>query len=68
MILSDGTILYFLCNKEFAVDVNGFKGPNVYGRDLFYLMIDKNGKIYNNHYDSDKYYEKIVADGWKMNY
>ena len=68
MILSDGTILYFLSSREFAVDVNGFKGPNVYGRDFFYLMIDKNGKIYNHHYDSDKYYEKIVADGWKMNY
>ena len=30
----------------FTVDINGKKGPNTYGRDLFQMFLDNNGIIY----------------------
>ena len=30
---------------QFIVDINGSKGPNIYGRDVFYLYIANNGTI-----------------------
>ena len=54
MILNDGAIVYLLPNTYFEIDVNGDKGPNIYGRDLFELALDTNGKVidYRNAYDS----------------
>ena len=50
-VLSDGTIMrlqyhdrpYLLI--EMAVDINGKKGPNILGRDLFKIALYKNGKL-----------------------
>ena len=29
-----------------TIDVNGKKGPNIYGRDLFDFLVDKKGQLY----------------------
>lgn len=59
------------------IDVNGDKGPNQYGRDVFRdLVLTPQGliKSYVENADcvsSNGYsgcYQKIVKDGWKMNY
>ena len=43
-ILADGTLFQFYRNAEIRVDVNGFKGPNTVGRDIFYFAI-KDDKV-----------------------
>ena len=43
-ILADGTLFQFYRNGEIRVDVNGFKGPNTVGRDIFYFAI-KDDKV-----------------------
>lgn len=41
-ILADGTMLNFNCWNNIYVDVNGFKGPNTIGRDIFQLRLSQN--------------------------
>ena len=48
------------------IDINGKSGPNTQGRDQFSLMFNEKGKLQSYGYGN--YYEKIVSDGWKMNY
>jgi len=70
------------CNSIF-VDVNGLKGPNLLGRDIFVLVFTrKNGILpsgiqgsdnYNACSGNGEYYDmgcagKIAREGWKMNY
>ncbi len=63
------------------VDINGQKGPNILGRDLFHIDLYSDGKVaesYNNDWsdyclDEDGTYgtgcfDKIVKDGWTMDY
>lgn len=38
---------------EFYVDVNGKKGPNIVGRDLFPIFLYNNGLIDDNDFSSD---------------
>lgn len=69
---------------QLQVDVNGPQGPNILGRDLFYMELYSDGKVaetysgFNDRFD-DGYcaegagyglgcFEKIVEDGWKMDY
>ena len=33
-------------SSEFAIDINGVKGPNRRARDLFYFVIDDKGQVY----------------------
>ena len=69
MVLSDGTIIYFYFNRYFHIDVNGFKGPNILGRDLFLVKINQKGKIKDGtNLGGGTYYTNIVSAGWKMNY
>ena len=65
---------------EIFIDVNGFKEPNISGRDIFGLMFTrKNGVLPTGIMGSDSeshcgigYSEacsaKIAKEGWKMNY
>lgn len=55
-----------LYNRAFNiyVDINGDKGPNIKGRDLFSYSVSSNGKIYDDY----SYVGKIIKDGWKMDY
>ena len=64
----------------FTVDVNGSKGPNQIGRDIFVFNGPKTGNYVVTPYgmenpndcatDKDGYTcaAKIIQDGWKMNY
>jgi len=66
------------------IDVNGPKGPNINGRDFFYVELYDDGKV-GESYVMQKYhidyrrencsytsygscFSVIVADGWKMDY
>lgn len=63
------------------VDVNGQQGPNILGRDLFHLDLYSDGKV-GESYDNDlsnsclsgdaSYgagcFDKVVKDGWQMDY
>lgn len=60
------------------VDINGKQGPNIFGRDFFYLSIDNNGTVFDEYEYDEKtftvsspwspYFAKILNDGWKMEY
>ena len=69
---------------QLQVDVNGSQGPNILGRDLFYMELYSDGKVaesYNGR-DTDWAMEacqdgyaygvgcltKVMNDGWKMDY
>lgn len=76
IFLSDGSII--VVNMSiFAIDVNGLKGPNVYGRDVFLLAIETNeGKVKPLYDWQDgacnvtgwNCAKDIIEAGWKMNY
>ena len=69
---------------QLQVDVNGSQGPNILGRDLFYMVLYSDGKVGDNYtgYDYDWALEacqeagtygagcltRIMDDGWKMDY
>lgn len=69
---------------ELQVDVNGAQGPNIVGRDLFYMGLYSDGKVGDSYsgYDYDWALEscqtesgygvgcltRIMDDGWKMDY
>ena len=62
-ILNDGAIIYtYNGNGSFLLDVNGEKGPNVYGRDLFGLFLDAYGHVIDG-YDVDAGYTHTVYFG-----
>lgn len=40
-LLADGTLLNFNCGSNIYIDVNGYKGPNTIGRDIFYAQLSQ---------------------------
>ena len=53
-VLSDGTILFFFTNDRciiLAIDINGMKGPNKWGYDLYSLTIRSDGNRFR--YEAD---------------
>ena len=55
---------------KFWVDVNGEKGPNILGRDMFIFVIELDGKISGRgggwgNYTMVNY---LMSNGWKMDY
>lgn len=68
---------------QLQVDVNGQQGPNILGRDLFYVELYSDGKVAENYNSGDDWHAdycgddfnygfgcltKIMRDGWKMDY
>ena len=69
---------------QLQVDINGSQGPNILGRDLFYMELYSDGKVGDSYtgYDYDWALEacqeagtygagcltRIMDDGWKMDY
>lgn len=68
---------------QMYVDINGQKGPNVLGRDLFYIEVYSDGVVGESHEIRDVSYlscggntssygvgclSKIIDNGWKMDY
>lgn len=49
------------------VDINGTQGPNIYGRDLFFMDVRPNGDIVASPGD-ESYLGQIIDDGWEMTY
>lgn len=92
VILADGT-MFFNYNfntidgqgysVQLYLDVNGKKGPNILGRDVFIIWFNEAGLVTKHSFftakkccnpseavDANGYgcVEKIMSDGWKMNY
>lgn len=73
---ADGMIFYFLNGQQgiiqIYVDVNGEKGPNIHGRDLFgmYLSPNDNKIILTVHpaQRNSGILEYLARNGWKMDY
>ncbi len=48
VVLTDGTIITFAPSADsctFFIDINGFKKPNVYGKDMFILDLQKDNGL-----------------------
>lgn len=95
LVLADGTIIYSSywqgANQittdgfwNMTIDINGEKGPNTLGQDLYRGRLSANGRfadfsVYessrlndcsnlNTLVEKECYIKKIQSDGWKMNY
>lgn len=76
----DGMIIYVYPNENelsFAFDINGEKGPNIKGRDLFYTQFCLNGRIKPTYFVAECYDANnsnswplayLMSNGWKMDY
>ena len=49
------------------IDVNGLQGPNIIGRDLFFVDITADGTVIDAE-GGNGYFGQIVNAGWEMNY
>ena len=47
-----------------SLDINGIRKPNIRGYDEFYLNVADNGKLV----EYDKYLDRIMKNGWKIDY
>lgn len=75
-ILPDGAMINFNCSTDFFIDVNGYKKPNVTGRDIFYFRLpasknniapeffDSNGIIHVNGCTTSGFYQ-VTKDTYK---
>ena len=69
---------YYQIMGCFGIDVNGAKGPNTYGRDIFWLCLSSDGTIGGDYGDgtkgtctSDSYascVSYLMNNGWVMDY
>ncbi len=60
------------------VDINGTQGPNISGRDYFYMDVTPNGLVHDSRWTEDSTIDmtnvgptgigKIIEDGWQMTY
>ncbi len=63
------------------VDVNGPKGPNIYGRDFFVMFVNNQGELKDYYFDENGFstsnvsggsvtgaFGQIMEDGWEMKY
>lgn len=51
------------------VDINGFKKPNIYGRDVFMFAVSGDGKIYpRGGKDYSLYFHGDLSSTWQNNY
>lgn len=86
VILSDGSLLMVRCDgsgtlkPDAAIDINGSKGPNILGKDLFrfvivspqgfmpvyYTGINPSSNDCINKTTGDACAEKIIMDGWQI--
>lgn len=73
---TDGMIYYVFPTEaglSFIYDINGEKGPNESGRDLFAVSYCRSGEIgYSDYltscYSNDSYLYRLISNGWKMDY
>lgn len=74
---ADGMIYYFAGGSNglsVGFDVNGTKGPNEYGRDLFCMTFVKEKLIGSDCHQAPGYFGRtsplgyLMSNGWKMDY
>jgi len=71
--LPDGADVY-MNGYTLTIDVNGAQKPNTFGRDLFVFMVSSDGYLNagNDYYSHGQglgsLAQKIIEDGWEMNY
>lgn len=70
---SDGMIYYIEPMENMiliGIDVNGEKGPNEWGRDLFAMHYNANDThcYYDLWHLGAQYIEYLISNGWKMDY
>ena len=53
-ILPDGALINFNCQTNVFIDVNGYKGPNTIGRDIFYFKLS-NENLAPIFFDNDRF-------------
>ena len=61
-ILADGTSLQVFRNGEIRVDVNGFKGPNTVGKDIFAFSLRGNNLVPAGIANEDKDEDTLHAE------
>ena len=65
--LGDGSLFFNdECPESLVYDVNGEKGPNRYGRDIFYfffLAVNENPKLTIPHFNTDNFMFLVNSDG-----
>ncbi len=74
-ILANGAAICMIRGAVY-VDTNGKKGPNIGGRDMFYLPMDSDGAFSpsssssncTTSYIGKGCYEKLIENGWEMDY
>ena len=79
--LASGEAVSLFCKEDvtfcvFRVDINATDGPNIGGKDYFYLRIDRQtNKVYDQEsklcgttYDGQGCYSKLLENNWIMNY
>ncbi|MBQ3310976.1 hypothetical protein IJG72_02760 [bacterium] len=54
----------------FTCDINGFKGPNKDGRDIFdfFVNFDDKYNVLPMNFENNTGSKRIIDDGWKMEY
>lgn len=80
-MLIDGTLLLVINSNNIILDINAGKGPNIWGKDVFFFVLDPNMGIMPKGYDhsvvtvnsscatgSDGEYcaAKIIRDSWQI--
>lgn len=78
VILADGTYMWVRNDKDVAIDLNGSKGPNTIGKDVFHFTVfDPQGlmpKYYYENFNDDCFANdagdacasEIMKHGWQM--
>ena len=71
--LQNGTYIDMFRNEKgilFVCDVNGFRAPNINGRDvfLFFVNFDNKNMIIPVNFEGNIGSKRIINDGWKMQY
>ena len=71
--LQNGTYIDMFRNEKgilFVCDVNGFRAPNIKGRDvfLFFVNFDNKDMIIPVNFEGNIGSKRIINDGWKMQY
>ena len=71
--LQNGTYIDMFRNEKgilFVCDVNGFRAPNINGRDvfLFFVNFDNKDMIIPVNFEGNIGSKRIINDGWKMQY
>ena len=61
---ANGDRYSYVQSMTITLDINGIRKPNIHGYDDFYLHVADNGKFV----EYDEYLDRIMKNGWKIDY